>query len=209
MAASIVEHLPLIGSAVESYLVRRYFAKQFVVVRKYFLCKLVAYIVFVVESFNVYLRAFLYLNMYVAHVVLITVFDIFPFKILYIRVVYRYYKVTKNKHYHSYYRRSIHVWHQHSPKAYTIAQYGYNFGVTSHLGCKENDRYKHKQVAKQIDKAGYEIQVILKNNQLQRGVATKEVVQLFRYVENNYNDYNQPNGGTEGFQKLAQNVAVD
>jgi hypothetical protein len=57
-------------------------------------------------------------------------------------------------------------------------------------------------VAKQIDKTGYEIQVILKNNQLQRGIATKEVVQLFRYIENDYNDYNQPNGGTESFQKL-------
>jgi hypothetical protein len=146
---------------------------------------------------------------YVAHVVLIAVFDILPFKILYIRVVYRYYKVAENKHYQRYDRSSIHIWYQHSPKADAVAKYGYNLGVARHLGCKKDNRYKHKQVAKQIDKAGYEIQVILKNNQLQRGVATKEVVQLFRYVENNYNDYNQPNGRTEGFQKLAQNVAVD
>ena len=64
-------------------------------------------------------------------------------------------------------------------------------------------------MTKKIDKAWNKIQIVLENNELQRCISAKKVIQLFRYIEHNDYNNNQSDSGTESFQKLTQYVSVN
>lgn len=80
--------------------------------------------------------------------------------------------------------RRNHIGTYHPAKTGSRTQNGYDFTIVSHLGSKENNRNKCKQRRKHIREIRNEVEVIVKDNGVDRSTVLYKLLQTLRKVEN-------------------------
>jgi hypothetical protein len=105
--------------------------------------------------------------------------------------------------------RRYQIREQKPPETDPAAQNGNDLTVGRHFGGEKYDRNKGEKITEKVDKIGYEIEVIRKNDFLQRRFFFDEIINLLRNIEYNDNDYQQRYGKEKGPKKLFNDIYVD
>ena len=90
----------------------------------------------------------------------------------------------------------------------TTGQNGHNLRVGSHLRSEEDYRYEHEQRAEHIHEIWHEIEIIIKNDSLQRGFLADKIINLLTYVKDDYNTDNQQQSHEEGRDELLDYICI-
>ena len=144
----------------------------------------------------------------IAEVVWAVYVDVFVFKFIKCPVVHRNKEVAESQHNNGHDGSTYHVRPQHPAVADAATQDGNNFGIAGHLRGEENHADEDEQWAVEVDKARDEIEVIRKNDFLERSVSAKEIVKFFRYVEGDNDDNDKCHRQQKSLQILEQYVSV-
>ena len=93
--------------------------------------------------------------------------------------------------------------------AYASGEYGDNLGVGRKTRGEQDYRNEYEQRAEHIDEIRYEVEVVVKDDGVQRSFVLDEVVYFFRDVEDDdyADDENQRH--EEGHHKPLENVPVE
>jgi hypothetical protein len=98
---------------------------------------------------------------------------------------------------------------QHPVVTDSAAQNGYDFGITGHVGCEIDDRYKCEKIAEQVNKVRDKIQIVIKNDGIQGRIFGDEFVDVFGKVENDDDHDQQRNGIKKSTQELFYDIVID
>ena len=161
-----------------------------------------------VEALGIYLCAMLCLEVDVAEVVLLAGVDIVVFKGSKGAVVDRDEEVAEDEDDEGYDEGAVEIGPHETTVADAAAEDGNDFGVARHLGGEEDDADEDEKGAVEVDEAGDEVEVVAINNLPQRRMAAEEVVEFFRYIECDDDDYDERHRHEEGLQVLQQDVPV-
>ena len=161
-----------------------------------------------IEALGIYLCAMLGLEVNVAEVVLLASVDVVAFELGKAPVVDGDDEVAEDKHYQRHDGRAVEVGPHESPVADAAAEDGDDLGVAGHLGGEKDDADEDEERTVEVDEAGDEVEVVAINNLPQRRMAAEEVVEFFRYIECDDDDYDERHRHEEGLQVLQQDVPV-
>ena len=102
-----------------------------------------------------------------------------------------------------------HVGAQQATETHARALHRDNLGIVGQFRGKENDGDEDEQRTEEVGKIGNEIDVVVENDLLHRGVATRELVDLLVEVENHGNHHDDGDEEDVGAEKLVDDVAVE
>jgi len=98
---------------------------------------------------------------------------------------------------------------QHPVITYPTAENGNDLRFGGHLRSEINHGNKCEQVTEKVDKIGDEIQVIIKNDGIERGFFGNEFIDIFGKVENNYDHDQQRNSIKKCPQEFLYDIEID
>ena len=90
----------------------------------------------------------------------------------------------------------------------SAGEYGYDFGVRRHLGSKEDNGYEYEQRREHIHEVRNKVDIIVKDNSLQRGLLGNKVVNLLTDIEYDHDADDQNKRDKEGRDELPDYVHV-
>ena len=161
------------------------------------------------EGLNIDELAGRYLIVYVPEVEVVVALDVFRLEFHAGGVRAGYHIEVQPQREQGYQHGGRHVRHHHAAIAHPSGQYGDDLGVRGHPRSEENHRDEHEQRREHVDEIGYEVQVVVEDDGIERRLVLHEVVDLLRDVEDYDYAYDEQQGHEEGQDELLRYIDIE
>ena len=93
-------------------------------------------------------------------------------------------------------------------EAHAAREHGDDLGLVGHLRGEEDHGDEGEQAAELVDEEGYEVEVVVEDDGLDRRLQLREVVDLLHIVEDHHHHDDHRDGEKVGFQEFSDDVSV-
>ena len=103
---------------------------------------------------------------------------------------------------------SCDVWPHHAVETDTAGKNRYYLRISRHSRREEDDRDEHEQRTEHVDEVRYEIEIIIEDDGMQRGLLRYEIINLLADVKNDDDADYQQEGDDERPHESLENIPV-